>query len=705
MSVKRLALACVVAGFVVACGKGTEGPTATSLTVTPNPVALTSLNQTQQLGAVVKDQNGATMSGFTPTFVSNATGVATVSTTGLVTAVATGSATITVSAAGFSTPVTVTVTQAPAALSKVSGDAQTALENSAVANPLRVKVADALGTGITGVTVTFTIAGGGTLNDSSVATGANGEAQVTWTLGASGQAQSVTAAVAGLTSVVFTATASSSAPAAIVKVSGDAQTGVESAALPNPIKVKVTNGLGAAMSGVSVAFAAQNGGSVSAAAVNTNAAGEAQVTWTLGAGTGGQTATATVTGLTPVTFTATAQSATLYTIEKFAGDAQTALVSNPTNIRPAVRVTNAAAQPVSGVNVTFAITGGGGSISGSTTIATNASGIAQVENWVVGASAGANTMTATGTGTFSGSPTVTFTSTAATKQYNIEIRPVNPAAITPAVQAALDAAEAFWENSIYGDIQGVITGAQDSVCGFPTVSMNETVDDLVIYANIDSIDGPGQVLGSAGPCLVNGVTFLTTVGGMRFDTADLSTMAAAELNAVILHEMGHILGFNSFTWNNGGRTCALNLSSGSAGSVTSLDTHFACAAGRAAFDSIGGTSYTGGLKVPLENCASGVPASCGPGNYNSHWRESVFNHELMTAYLDVGTSAMSRLSLASFIDNGYTVNLAAAQAYSQVFAVSGLRASARVLNLGDDRLRTTIKVLDGRGGVLRTIQP
>ena len=77
-------------------------------------------------------------------------------------------------------------------------------------------------------------------------------------------------------------------------------------------------------------------------------------------------------------------------------------------ILPSVTVTDAGGNPVSGVSVIFAITGGGGSITGGTAT-TNAAGVATVASWTLGPLTGDNTLTAT-SGILSGSP-VTFTAT------------------------------------------------------------------------------------------------------------------------------------------------------------------------------------------------------------------------------------------------------------------------------------------------------
>jgi hypothetical protein len=76
---------------------------------------------------------------------------------------------------------------------------------------------------------------------------------------------------------------------------------------------------------------------------------------------------------------------------------------------PSVLVRDANANPVAGVPVTFAVTSGGGSISPTTPILTDATGVATLTQWILGPNPGTNTVTASATG-LAGSP-VTFTAT------------------------------------------------------------------------------------------------------------------------------------------------------------------------------------------------------------------------------------------------------------------------------------------------------
>ncbi len=98
---------------LAACG-GTEspteaGPVATTVAISPTTLSFSSIGETQQLTASVRDQNGAIMSGAAVTWMSSASNVASVSSTGLVTAVADGTATITATSGSATGDASVTV--------------------------------------------------------------------------------------------------------------------------------------------------------------------------------------------------------------------------------------------------------------------------------------------------------------------------------------------------------------------------------------------------------------------------------------------------------------------------------------------------------------------------------------------------------------------------------------------------------------------
>jgi hypothetical protein len=131
---------------------------------------------------------------------------------------------------------------------------------------------------------------------------------------------------------------------------------------------------------------------------------------------------------------------------------------------------------------------------------------------------------------------------------------------------------------------------------------------------------------------------------MEFDSADLATLeASGQLYDVVLHEMGHLLGIGTI-WQ------ALGLLRGAG----TTNPRFLGARATAEYNAIFGTS---GTSVPVEGRPSGL------GSRDSHWRESVFGNELMSPYISGTPNPISRVTVASLADLGYTVNMNAADPY------------------------------------------
>jgi len=96
----------------------------------------------------------------------------------------------------------------PATVAVLSGDGQNANINSALANPIVVRVADSYGNLVSGVQVHFVVtSGGGAASPAAIASGAGGTASSSWTLGPLNGAQTLEAQVSGVQAVVLHATA------------------------------------------------------------------------------------------------------------------------------------------------------------------------------------------------------------------------------------------------------------------------------------------------------------------------------------------------------------------------------------------------------------------------------------------------------------------------------------------------------------------
>jgi hypothetical protein len=152
---------------------------------------------------------------------------------------------------------------------------------------------------------------------------------------------------------------------------------------------------------------------------------------------------------------------------------------------------------------------------------------------------------------------------------------------------------------------------------------------------------------------------------MEFDSADMASMEASGLlYGVVLHEMGHVLGSGTI-WSSRGMLSG-------AGTSNPI---FVGAQATAAYNQIFGLSAAG---VPVENTGGG-------GTRDSHWRDSIFTNELMTGWAGPGTNLpLSRITVGSLADIGYTVNMAAADSYTPS---SSQISAARTASGGSTSLR------------------
>ena len=197
-----------------------------------------------------------------------------------------------------------------AAMAAVAGTVpQSAGVGTVVPTPPAVRVVDVDGTGVAGVTVTFSVtAGGGQVEGGTASTNANGIASVTkWTLGTTAGANTLTAQSGVLTPVTFTATGLPGAASVLVKSSADPQNAVVGAAVAAAPSVTVKDANGNGIAGVAVTFAVTaGGGSVTGATQQSSATGVATMgSWTLGTVVGPNTVTASATGLPSVSFSTT----------------------------------------------------------------------------------------------------------------------------------------------------------------------------------------------------------------------------------------------------------------------------------------------------------------------------------------------------------------------------------------------------------------
>lgn len=167
----------------------------TAITVTPSSATLSSLGETATFRAQITDQNGVSYPG-TVTWSSSDMGVFTVA-SGVVTAAANGSGTLTASYESISGTASVTVRQVPASVSVISGGSQQGMAGRQLAETVVVRVDDAGGSAVEGVTVTFSAAEGhGAADPGMAVTDSEGLAATSWTLGSVPGVQTLTASAA-----------------------------------------------------------------------------------------------------------------------------------------------------------------------------------------------------------------------------------------------------------------------------------------------------------------------------------------------------------------------------------------------------------------------------------------------------------------------------------------------------------------------------
>lgn len=231
--------------------------------------------------------------------------------------------------------------------------------------------------------------------------------------------------------------------------------------------------------------------------------------------------------------------------------------------------------------------------------------------------------------------------------------------LTPSQQLVFQTAEQRWEEIITGDIADFLG-----------------IDDLIIDAEGTPIDGPGGILGQAGPRILRPISFLPATGIMRFDTADLANLeASGQLNDVILHEMGHVLGIGTI-WDDLGFLVGAGTN----------DPRFNGPQAVAEYNLLFGGNTD--PDIPVANTGGG-------GTRDAHWREATFTNELMTGFLNSGVAnPISRMTIAQLADLGYTVDLSVADPFALAPVSEAASHAGPGLDMHDLIVRTDAQVFD-----------
>ncbi len=510
----------------------------------------------------------------------------------------------------------------------------------------QVQILDAKGKGIAGLKVRWRVgANSGGVGNDSTQTDASGVARSGgWTLGTVAGTQTLTATAEGVSPITFTAQVAPGPAAALVRVSPESQQATVNSTVPQPPSVRADDAFGNAVAGAVVTFSvASGGGTIEGGQQTTGQNGVATAgAWRLGTGVGQQIARATAPNVTQAAFSATALAGPAAGLAKIAGDNQEGVSGVPVSVRPGVRVVDAFNNPVGNVPVTFTPGANSGTVTSSAVQSDPATGTAFVGSWVLGSTP---SQTLVASSALVPGTSATFTATATVTQFNIDVRFVGDGG-TDRQRLAFTRAANKWRSVIVGQVQTVSGTAPAGECRPWIPAINETIDDLVIFARLANIDGVNGVLGQASVCYAGNQSGLPVVGFMEFDEADLPALENSGLiDNVVLHEMGHVLGVGSL-WSFRGFVSGAG----------TPDPIFTGAGARAQFISANLLTYSGPI-VPIHNEG---PA----GRREVHWRFPLFGNELMNPFAQSGGMPLSRITAASLADMGYTVNLSATDPYT-----------------------------------------
>jgi hypothetical protein len=541
----------------------------------------------------------------------------------------------------------------PAAIQVIAGDQQTGIVGQRIPTSPTFVVNDESGKPLANVTVAISVlAGNGVLDSIPSKSGATALSIGRWSLGPKVGVNTIQISVDGLAPVTVSATANAGAPSKLVPASALSISGrVAELVMPSP-SARLTDAFDNPLAGATVNVS-YTGGATGPATVTTDAQGNVSVpNWILGT-VAGQNVLTLSAGAATASFIATVIPGDPTQLIVASGDQQRGLAGAALAVPPVVRLADRYGNGVSGRQASLTVTRGGGAV-GTSTATTADDGTITVSSWTLGKSAVPQGLQIT-----VGSFTADLSATVQT-DYNIDVRFFGTP-MTTDQKALFTTAAARIMGVVTGDVADLTASnlSVSNACGLGGLpTLNEQIDDLIIYASVQTIDGVGGILAQAGPCVFRSSIsgYLTAVGVMMFDASDLGSMTAnGTLQDVITHEMLHVLGMGTL-WT--ARSLLLGAGTPSVGYIGTV--------GKQGCLDAGGSSLCS-VSVPVEN--NGIR-----GTTDSHWRESTFRNELMTGYVNTGGMPFSAITVGGLGDLGYIVN----QAAGDLFKVPTVGASGAI---------------------------
>jgi len=289
--------------------------------------------------------------------------VVVVDTNGRMTGVTAGRTTVSASVAGVSALMPVTVLAEPGTLSVVGGSGQDAPAGTTLPSPVVVRLTSRRGRPLGGVPVRFRrLDAGGVLDLSTAATDAEGKARASWRLGDFPGRQRLIAVVDGLDSTVtLAADAEPVAANTRIKLLHDAQQSPIATALPEHVAIRITDSIGRALPDVPVRWETLDSGTVTASAARSDSLGAVDASWVLGPVAGRQRLRVSVGNgrlVKPAVMHALALAGPATTIRVVRGSGQRAASGSVLPKPVALRIADAAGNPVPGVRVALKLSGG-----------------------------------------------------------------------------------------------------------------------------------------------------------------------------------------------------------------------------------------------------------------------------------------------------------------------------------------------------------
>ena len=298
----------------------------------------------------------------------------------------------------------------PAAIAIDDGNLQNGTVGEALGDSLVVMVTDRFDDPVGGVAVTWSAEGGGSVDPAESITEADGRASTRRILGSLASTYVTIASVAGVSAAArFTSTGLAARLILTSVLPAIAVSGVPLSPQP-ALQLQDADGTPIAREGVIVTVQIVSGGGSLDGATSATSNADGVVAFTdlaIRGSPGTRRLIFAAADFAPATTPPIALGVGApASIELAAGDDQSATAGEPVAVAPSVLIRDGDGNALSGIPVTFTVTGGGGSVSNDTPV-TGDDGLATVGAWTLGAEAGANTLSAAVAGVeLSGGPVV-----------------------------------------------------------------------------------------------------------------------------------------------------------------------------------------------------------------------------------------------------------------------------------------------------------